>query len=291
MNMRWGRTVFGALMVGAVAAHASEGDPEQKRRLVEQKVRLIESLVDASRAEGGAGPGQAPERIALIEQGRHSLAAARAALAEERLDDAAAVLDEALKSVASASRTLSPTAGKSSEAAQRAHLQELSDQVAMYREALAGTRSTAEKPSEITPLLERLDALAAESKRLANGGKFGDAVKKMADAYVMATAELSRLRAGQEVVLALNFDSPADEYAYEKKRFDSNQLMVRMMVEEGRGVDRVGVVEDFTEEGRRLNAEAEVHARSGRYEDAIKLMEQAGAQLVRALQAMGLPVF
>ena len=36
---------------------------------------------------------------------------------------------------------------------------------------------------------------------------------------------------------------------------------------------------------------ADVQAKSGRYADAIKLMEQASAQLVRAMQAMGLPVF
>lgn len=114
----------------------------------------------------------------------------------------------------------------------------------------------------------------------------------MADAYKIAVQELSRLRAGQEVVLSLNFETPAEEYAYEQKRFGSNQIMVDMMIGEGRAEGgKRQLVDRFVGEGRRLKLEAEGQADVGKYSEAVALMEEATKQLNRALQSMGVPVF
>jgi hypothetical protein len=90
----------------------------------------------------------------------------------------------------------------------------------------------------------------------------------------------------------LTFETPADEYAYEVKRFTSNLTMVDMMVAEGRadGAKRT-LVDRFVEEGQRLRSMADIEAGGRRHKEAVSVMEQASVQLTRALQAMGLAVF
>lgn len=291
MRSRWFIGLAVACVAGVVAAQTPPDGAEQKRRLIEQKIKLVEMLVNSPAAKG-APYGREAESAALIEKGRQSIGEARKALADGKFDDAAKLLDEALKSASSASRKMSPNEGGLSESAQRKSLQDLGEQVDMYRSSLNDLARDRDKAVAAKALLGRIDALRAESRQFADAGRLGDASKKMADAYKLAVEEMSRLRAGQEVVLSLKFDTPADEYAYERKRFASNEIMVDMMIGEGRAEgDKRRLVDGFVDEGRKLNAQADAQATAGRHAEAVKLMEQASAQLIRALQSMGLPVF
>lgn len=287
MNWQWTAALVAVAIAGGALAQAPAESPEQKRRLIEQKIRLVEMLIGSPAAKAAAA-----ESADLLAQGRRSVDEARKALDEGQYDVATRLLDEALKSASSASRKLSADGGALSESAQRKSLQDLGEQVAMYRRAVAELTGDGERGAAARALLARLDAMTGESARLAAGGGLGDASRKMADAYRLAVEELTRLRAGQEVVLSLNFASPADEYAYEKKRFASNEIMIDMMIGEGRAAgERRQLVDNFLDEGRKLGAAADAEAQAGRHAEAVKLMEKASAQLVRALQAMGVPVF
>jgi len=291
MSLRWTAGLLAAAITGTVFAQVPVDSPEQKRRLIEQKMRLVEMLIRSPAAKKAA-EGGAAESGSLLEQGQRSVDEARKALDEGRYDAAALLLDDALKSASSASRKLSGGGSALTESAQRKSLQDLGEQVAMYRRAVADLTGDAQRGTEARSLLARIDTMSAESARLAGGGDLGAANRKMADAYRVAVEELTRLRAGQEVVLSLNFATPADEFAYEKKRFGSNEIMVDMMIGEGRAVgDRRQLIDGFLDEGRKLSAQADAQANSGQYPEAVKLMEKASAQLVRALQAMGVPVF
>jgi hypothetical protein len=279
------------LLAGVVAAQTPADGADQRRRLIEQKIKLLEMLINSPAAKGAA-QGREAESATLIERGRISVDEARKALDDGRFDEAARLLDEALKSASSASRRLPQGEGALSDSAQRKSLQDLGDQVEMYRSSLGELAADREKGEAARNLLGRIDALRAESAQLAQGGRLGEANRKMADAYKLAVEEMSRLRAGQEVVLSLKFDTPADEYAYERKRFASNEIMVDMMIAEGRAEgDKRRLVDGFVDAGRRLGVQADAQANSGQYAEAVKLMEQASAQLIRALQSMGVPVF
>lgn len=276
-------------LAGAALAQAGASD-DQRRRLIEQKLRLVEMLVNSPAAKSSAY-GRDAETPQLVEKGKSLLAGARSALDEGRLDDAAAALDEALKSASSASRRLSSEGGLS-DSAQRKQLTDMTEQVRTYRGAIDDLRKDSKMADEAGKVLARVDAMVAESDKLSAAGRLGDANKHMADAYKLSVQELSRLRAGQEVVLSLNFETPAEEYAYEQKRFGSNQIMVDMMIGEGRAEGgKRQLVDRFVDEGRRLKLEAETQAEAGKYAEAVGLMEEATKQLNRALQSMGVPVF
>lgn len=290
MKFRW-YAMFGAVLLSGAAAQTPPDVTEQKRRLIEQKIKLLETLLNSPAAKGAA-VGREAESTTLIEQGRRSIDDARRALAEGRADDAAKLLDDALKASSAASRKLTQADANLSESAQRKTLQDVGDQLEMYRASLNELSADPAKGAAAKELLRRIDGLSQESSKLLAAGRLGDANKKLAEAYRLAVEEMARLRAGQEVVLSLKFDTPADEYAYERKRFASNGIMVDMMVGEGRAEgDRRRLVDGFVEEGRKFGAQAEAKANAGEYAEAVKLMEQASAQLIRALQAMGLPVF
>jgi tetratricopeptide (TPR) repeat protein len=281
-----GLLLFLAMTAQCVAAEPAP-DPEQQRRLAEQKLKLVDMLVNSPKAQASSAT-QDAETAALVERSKNLLKQAREALAAKRYADAAKALDEALQSVSKAN---SRNAGGLSDSVQKQRLQEMTEQVVSYRTSLAELVKD-KGASTAKTTLQRVDILAEEGRKLAATGHLGEANKKMAEAYKLEVEEVSRLRAGQEVVISLKFETPADEYAYEKKRFQSNEILVGMMIGEGRAEgDKRRLVDGFLKEAAKLKEEAVALAQSNRYKDAVATMEKAGVQLNRALQSMGVPVF
>jgi hypothetical protein len=270
---------------GLAWAQALPGaDAEQRKRLIEQKMKLVELLVNAPAAQGPAA-GEAAERS------RTQLANARQAVAAGNLDGAAQMLDEALRGL---SRSNSRGAGDGglSESAQRKQNDELREQIRTYRGAIKDLEKDSRQATAARKLLVRVDALTGEGESLAGEGRIGDAGRKFAEANKLAVEELSRLRAGQEVVLALKFETPADEYAYEQRRYASAEVLVASMLAEGRGEgDKRSQIDAWAGEARQLKGEAEALAAGQKHRQAIPVMEKAIAVLNRALQIMGVPVF
>jgi hypothetical protein len=283
------RLVAALLLLCVFAAPGARGqtapDPEQQRRLAEQKLKLVEMLVNSPAAQASSTSKDA-EVAGLVERGRELLKQARESLAAQRYPEAAQALDEALRSISKAN---SRNSGGLSDSVQKQRLQDMSEQVTTYRASLA---ELAKNQSSAQTILQRVDALADESRKLAAAGRLGDANKKMAEAYKLEVEEISRLRAGQEVVMSLKFATPADEYAYEQKRFHSNEILVGMMIGEGRAEgDKRRLVDGFLNEAGRFKAAAIDQSINNNFKEAVSLMEKAVAQLNRALQTMGVPVF
>lgn len=273
------------LPLAAAGVHAEGGDPGAPRQLVEQKIRLLEMLVHSSAAKS-VETGSA-ERLT---RARQAVAAARRAMADDRPDEAGRVVDEALRSSSPLRRGL-PEPSLSDDALRRAH-QNLIEQVATYRAAIEDLAPHAKLGAAARILLTRIDGKSAEARKAAGNGRLDQANRLLGEAYQWAVSELARLRAGDEVILSLNFSSPADEYAYEVRRFDSNQILVAMMVQEGKADgERRAVVDQCLDESRRRRAIAEQQAGGGFHREAVASMEAAVAQLNRALQTMGVPAF
>lgn len=286
------RGVLCALLC-VLAIHARPGaaqpapNPDAARQLAEQKLKLVEMLIAAPAARAAAA--REGESATLIERGKALLGEARDALAAQRHADAAKALDEALRAIAKAKNQ---GAASASEGVLKQRLQDMSEQAASYRAALAELQSSPKHGAQAKQALATVDALADEARRLAAAGRLGDANAKMAESYRIAIEEISRLRAGEVVTLSLKFNSPAEEYAYEQKRFQSNEILVTMMIAEGRALgDKRRLVDGFVSEAGKFKAEAIDLAINNKYPDAVSAMEQAYGRLNRALQAMGVPAF
>lgn len=291
--MRW--PVMQVVVLGIFSSVAfsqgSAGDAaaEQRKRLIEQKLRLVESLVNSPAAQASAY-GREAETPALVLSGRKLLDRAREALAANQLEGASVALDEALRQASKASARISNQPGALSQSVQQANYKNLSEQIVGYR---GGIDDLARQGNDTAKsVAARIHALQAEAGRLGDAGQFGDANRKLADAYKLAVETISTLRAGQTVMLSLKFDTPAEEYSYERKRFQSNEILVDMMIGEGRADgERRNRVDGFVRDGRKLAGQAGDQANSGDFKGAVAVMEQASVQLNRALQIMGVPVF
>lgn len=263
---------------------------EQKKRLIDQKIRLLEMLLNSPAAKNAAYGNEA-ETTTLVEHGRKVIGEARQQAAEARYDEASKRLDEAMKAVTKATRR-QPSDSSFADSAHRQTFADQSEQIATYRKSVLELTKDPKLGDAARDLLARVDALSAEGTQLSAAGRLGEANKKLAEAYKLVTEDIARLRQGHVVVMSLKFDSPADEYAYEEKRFGSNRIMVDMLIAEGKGDgDKRAAIDRILNEASQIKREAEALAQDGRHPEAVKSMERANGQLVRALQLMGVPVF
>ena len=293
--MKLAVTAFLLLFFGltnfAVAQTTATDSGNQKRKLIEQKIRLIDMLINSPAAKS-ASTGRDQESVKLIESGQKTFESAKQAYKDDRLDEASKLLDDALRSASSASKKVAPSGDGFSESAQRKTFADTADQIATYRASVVDLARDPKVGADAAQLLLKIDAMTSESRQLADRGQLSDANKKLASAYRLTIEEITRLRAGQEVILSLKFDTPADEYAYELKRFASTSTMVDMMIAEGRADDQKRhLVDGLVTDANKLKSSADTAADASQHKEAVGLMEKAVKQLNRALQSMGIPVF
>jgi tetratricopeptide (TPR) repeat protein len=279
------------IYVLATGAHAQQQvDPEAKKKLVEQKLKLIEMLVTSPAAQA-TSVGREAETPALFEHSRGLIKEARRAMSEQRFDDATKALDDALRNVSKANNRSANDLGLS-ESVQRKQYQDFEEQISNYRLSLKDMTKDPLHVGSARKILSRIEALNSEAQHLFNAGRLGDANKKMAEAYKIAVEEISNLRAGQEVVMSLKFDSPIEEFLYEQKRYQSNEILTGMMLGEGRATGETRkLVDGFISNAAVLKDDANRQANNNDYKGAVTAMEKAISQLNRALQTMGIPVF
>lgn len=173
----------------------------------------------------------------------------------------------------------------------RENLRSINDEVAAYRPMLESMGKDPRAGRDSREALARIDALLVEARRLAQQTKLAEAVRQGEAAKRLAIETMVRLKAGETVTHALRFETPADEYAYELRRFDSNAMLVSMNLEDKGDAGLRGRVDAEMTAAGRLKAAAAAEATAGRYGEAVKRMETASGHLTRALQALGVPVF
>lgn len=283
-----------SLLPGTAApqTRSAGGDDASRKTLIEQKLRLLDTLVQSPRAREIAASGDA-ESKGLYDRARQLRDEGRSALSQAQFDRAGAALDEALRAISKASsRMARPGAGLGTSAQIETNT-DLLDQVRLYRQSIVDATGRSGAGKIPAADIARLDRLTAEAEKQTAAGNHGDANKLLAESYQLAVTMLSRARAGETVFLDLKFASPAEEFAYEQKRNRSHEMLVEMAIAEGRADPPVirNAVEQLVGESRKQRARADQLASSGNFAAAIKAMEQATGYLVRALQAVGLPVF
>lgn len=280
-----------ALLCGGAAADEqaqAAAQPEQRALLVKQKLLLLETLLNSAKIRQlqASGSLEARDRVANAVKLRDQ---ARSWMASGDVEAAAKAVDESLRTAtaASAAANSAPLLDPQLQQKQNA---ELEQQVRGYQTAIGEALKKQGKTQDtrqgaLNGLLEKAAADSAAER-------YGAANRKLAEAYRLAVTTLSELRAGETVVLDLKFATPADEYAYEQKRNRSHEMLAELMVQEGRaeGANR-GKFDQLVDAARQLRLKAEGMAGSGDYKGAIRQLEDATGQLIKALQLTGMPVF
>ena len=276
--------------LGADAAHIvtaqAIADSETQRQLLEQKAALVASYLDSAMARRIAEGDNAEaktlvaEAAALLEHIRRALAAGEFAAAERDLD-------EALRSLGAASQIAAKARPAETEARARVRYERLRGRIDSY---LASGPAGAGTPWQGAAV--RLEALTAEAEALAGAGRYRDANKLLGEAYRAVVAIVAESRAGQTVVSRLSFATAQDELDYERRRNDSYEMLLDLMLSEREPAPESlrALADRHRAESRDLRRRADEAAEAGDYRTAIDGMEEATRRLARALQAGGIPV-
>ena len=130
----------------------------------------------------------------------------------------------------------------------------------------------------IDRLVRQADGLVAERQP-----RQGRAV--LDHAYLRAKVQIERLRGGDTLVRALEFDMPQDEYRYEVDRNETYRLLVPVLVPAGHPSE-IGMKAHLLR-GSQLRSDAESMAARGEIEAAIRTMEESSREYQEAIRTAG----
>jgi hypothetical protein len=97
---------------------------------------------------------------------------------------------------------------------------------------------------------------------------------------------IEALRRGDTLVRSLQFASPREEYDYEIDRNDTHRMLIGVVLADRK--EAAGAMQPGIDRAAALRADAEAQARRGGGAAAIRLLEDATRELVRAIRAGGL---
>jgi len=146
--------------------------------------------------------------------------------------------------------------------------------------------------SEGSALRAQINTVVAEADKAFAAKKYDKAQLLLRESFEMLRNSIESMREGETLVRSLNFATKKDEYDYELERYQSQLVLVDVLLQDKRAssayvakqVDKYIVV---AEESR---GKAEAAAAGGDYVSAIEHLESARKQIVRALRTGGIYV-
>lgn len=134
----------------------------------------------------------------------------------------------------------------------------------------------------------KVNALVTEAKASADKGEYEAGIQSLNKAERLVTQAIQKMLDSQTIVYDLNFETPAEEYDYEFKRYKGYEELIPVAIEEKKPAESVvKLMDTYVEKGRAQKTEAERLAKAGNYPDAISLMLSATEEIRRALRLAG----
>jgi hypothetical protein len=115
---------------------------------------------------------------------------------------------------------------------------------------------------------------------------------KSANQLLSAALDLKAIEAAgrydtDTIVYSLTFDTPAEEYQYEIRQYESNLLLLKLVLENNNSGTTKKLVEKYIAEANQINVDANDQSTRGKFEKAVKTMEDANKKLAQALGYLG----
>lgn len=128
----------------------------------------------------------------------------------------------------------------------------------------------------------------ARARNLAGKRQYEEAYALADGAYHQLIHAVKTLRDRETVEYRLEFETPADEYQYEIRRFASQKMLLDMMVAEKKPQkESISVIEQFVEKADSKARVAAELAEAGKYELALSQQEEAVDDLTKAMRLVG----
>jgi hypothetical protein len=279
-----------ALLLGlsssAVCAEATRQNVQV--RTLSNKLALLERLVSKSSTVARAQGEGDDVTLEILAQARQSLAQAREDFARQAYAGAEKSLNQGFKLLAEVSRSLG--APKATAQAEKRKYAGLHERVVTFTDALQriykekGIDSVSEQAD-----LQILRHGIEEAETLARSRDYGDANRTLSGMAEMVEIALTRARHQETLLHVLTFESPEEEYAYEKGRNKSYEMLMSLLRKK-QEVDpaKLRLFSDIVAQNDVVRARAEEFAAAGDVQGAIDHLERGTERLAKALRALGL---
>lgn len=271
---------------------ASSSSPKTTPKITEgrnktnQDIRFVEKLINESIAAKQIISGGNSQALALRQQALNFLESAKQA--NETGNQSAA--DEALHSAKITMMKAMQLSGSGVVREKKQH--DFEERFASVK-ALLEAHKRISKEKNIGKTAEDTEAYVektmAESRHNYAAGNLDQSRDLIDKAYLTVKLSLTKLRNGDTLVTSLNFASKEEEYQYELDRNNTHKMLVNMLLREKLSNPRFArLIEKNMSQAEQLRQKAEQQAKIGKYESAIKTLEQSTGQIIRAIRAAGI---
>ncbi|MBI3093810.1 MAG: hypothetical protein HYY97_02970 [Rhodocyclales bacterium] len=243
----------------------------------------VGKLLESSSAARQIDSSKAPEALQRRDRARELHGAAKAALDQGNLEKASALLAESRSTFFDAVRFAAPeeVSAKKLENDYLLRLESVQALLGAYKRV--SDEKSAKGVSETVAQIEKSMAAAAV---LAHERKFKEARAEIDRGYLVAKAGLTSLRSGDTLVRSLNFATKEEEYHYEIDRNNTHQMLIKVLVDDKKASGEM--VQAYLSKGQALRIKADDAASRKAYDEAVKLLEESTAELVRAIRNAGI---
>jgi len=280
------------LAASDVAAGADTGIAGSKKSnandVAKQKIMLAELMLQSKSAKAAAeGGGEAAKNA--LSSANAKLQVARQESASGHASQALTLADEALKLVSVATQS---TSNEEAAKLQRGRYNEALETLRNFQDSHKQSFDRTVKKRGAAAAVDydhgKVDGLVSEARALSDKGQHEKATQSLIKAERLVTQAIQTMLNAQTIVYDLNFETPADEYEYERKRFISYEELIPVAIEEKKPAEAVvKLMDTYVVKGRARQSEAEGKAKAGSYPEAISLMLAATEEIQRALRLAG----
>jgi hypothetical protein len=275
--------------VSATAGNVTQVKTQVSEAKVRQKIMFAEMMTKSQGAKRVMGS-QNAEAKQLLNEAKQSVEDSKAKMKTGALDEALGLADKALKLVGSASRMVPSEEAVAEQAAQyQALLKEISNYEASHEQNYNRLLKAGNKPpKEAEYDKAAINKLKAEAAQLAEQKNYVKANALLQNAQQTITVAIQKMLHSKTLVYDLNFETPKDEFDYEKRRFIGYEELIPVAIEAKKPAQgAIKLMESFLEKARKRRDEAEQKAAEGAYPEAIAMMQQATKTVRRALRMVG----
>ncbi|MGE5319675.1 MAG: hypothetical protein ACM3KD_05805 [Hyphomicrobiaceae bacterium] len=296
MSFRIRYALFGAAVLCLSGTAAGQNEPSAAQRLqsqqnaatdraqLEKRFESVGTLLEKSsgaRQVDASGDARAQERRSrareVYQQAQEAYKGGDFGRASKLLGEASSLMIEAVRMAAPEKVT-----GEKSKTDFNARMESVKALLAAQKR-IASEKSV----KDAAQTTHSIEKLMQDAEQLAASGRNEQARATLDRAYLIAKAAIATMRGGDTLVRTLHFASKEEEYRYELDRNDTHQMLIKVLLEEKRGeTDRM--VQAFLDKARQMRGLAESTAAKGDHVEAIKLLEDSTAELVKAIRSAGI---
>lgn len=276
--------------------HARHGIPEVLREAVaevtedEVKQKLsYASMVITSKPARRVRESRDEQAKGMLDEATGLIKRARELSADGKQGEAMALVDEALRKVSAASQRVP---SEEVYAEQRTRYEGLIRSVAglrnTHREKLAWVVKQQGPAKAVHYDNRQVDELVRQANQAAERGDYRVAVNKLLEAEKQVTTAMNQMLDAQTMVYKLNLDTPEGEYSYERERYLGYAELVPVALQQRQpDAGQRHLFDGYVNKASAMYLDAMKYGERKEYPDAIKLLQEASAQLLRGLRLLG----